>query len=257
MLTNEPLIDILPHQIKIAIDRLKYFEPKEGYWLAFSGGKDSIVIKKIADLAGVKYEAHYNLTTIDPPELVKYIRKFHTDVIIDHPKKPFLTEMSERGFPTRQARWCCSEFKEKGGTGRFVITGVRWEESNKRSKRKMVEFCYKDKRKKYMNLIIEWTKLQIWEFIKKYNLPYCKLYDKGWERIGCLFCPMAGKRRLIEAKLYPKYVKLFIKYFEKLYKKKLNGDSNISRWKNGEDMFWWWLNEKKYEIKSDPFVLFE
>lgn len=44
--------------VHMAIDRLKAFEPKEGYWLAYSGGKDSIVIKRLAEMAGVKFEAH-------------------------------------------------------------------------------------------------------------------------------------------------------------------------------------------------------
>ena len=42
-----------------------------GYWLAFSGGKDSIVLHRLAEMAGVKFDAHYGLTTIDPPELVQ------------------------------------------------------------------------------------------------------------------------------------------------------------------------------------------
>ena len=62
------------HQIDIegrdkvdkAILRLQTYEPPEGYWLAFSGGKDSVVIKALADMAGVKYEAHYSVTGIDP-----------------------------------------------------------------------------------------------------------------------------------------------------------------------------------------------
>jgi phosphoadenosine phosphosulfate reductase len=75
--------------VKIAIERLKIFCPPEGYYLAFSGGKDSIVIKKLADMAGVKYDAHYNVTTIDPPDLVRFIRKYHQDVIFNYPENRF------------------------------------------------------------------------------------------------------------------------------------------------------------------------
>ena len=31
-------------KVQTAIDRLRAFEPNEGYYLAFSGGKDSVVI---------------------------------------------------------------------------------------------------------------------------------------------------------------------------------------------------------------------
>lgn len=50
-----------------AIDFLRQHEPQEGYQLCFSGGKDSIVMRHLADLAGVKYKALFNCTTIDPP----------------------------------------------------------------------------------------------------------------------------------------------------------------------------------------------
>ena len=72
-------------KVQVAIDRLKTFEPPEGYYLAFSGGKDSVVIKALADMAQVKYDAHYNLTSVDPPELVQFIKTFD-DVQIDIPR---------------------------------------------------------------------------------------------------------------------------------------------------------------------------
>lgn len=42
-------------KIEVAVQRIQEFEPKEGYYLAFSGGKDSCVIKELANMAGVKY----------------------------------------------------------------------------------------------------------------------------------------------------------------------------------------------------------
>ena len=53
-----------------AIERLKAFEPADGYYLAYSGGKDSDCIKILAQLSGVKFEAVHNLTTVDAPELL-------------------------------------------------------------------------------------------------------------------------------------------------------------------------------------------
>ena len=69
-----------PDKVQMSIERLQYFEPPEGYYLAFSGGKDSIVIYDLAVKAGVKFDAHYNLTTVDPPELVKFIKQEYPDV---------------------------------------------------------------------------------------------------------------------------------------------------------------------------------
>ena len=58
-------------RVKRAIDLLKYFEPMalelnpKGYYLCYSGGKDSDVILRLAMMAGVKFEANYNVTGID------------------------------------------------------------------------------------------------------------------------------------------------------------------------------------------------
>lgn len=125
-------------KVQVAIDRLKTFEPKDGYYLAFSGGKDSVVIKALADMAEVKYNAHYNLTSVDPPELVRFIKTF-PDVQIDIPRDKDGKQITmwnliptKKMPPTRLVRYCCAELKEVGGQGRLVITGVRWAESANR-----------------------------------------------------------------------------------------------------------------------------
>lgn len=231
-------------KISVAIERIQSFMPEAGYYLAFSGGKDSVVLKKLAEMAQVKFDAHYSFTTIDPPELVKFIKQYHPSVVFDKPEKPFLKILQTRGFPTRQGRWCCEVLKECHGGGRTLLTGIRWEESSNRSKRKMVESCYKDKTKTYINPIIDWEENEIWEFIEQYKIPYCKLYNQGFNRIGCLFCPQVYyKRRLEECNRYPKYVKAFINAFGKLYQaRKEKGNASVDRWENGEEMFWWWIN---------------
>ena len=133
MLKDIQIDGTINNKVEKSIMRLKEFEPGEGYYLAFSGGKDSITIKHLADRAGVDYDAHYNVTTIDPPELVHFIKEKHKDVDFNRPDRPFLPEMAERGFPFRGRRWCCEEYKERGGSGRVVVTGIRKAESYSRS----------------------------------------------------------------------------------------------------------------------------
>lgn len=126
---------------KLAIAWLKSFEPAdEPYYLCYSGGKDSDVIRILADLAGVKHELHHNLTSVDAPETIKYIKSIpgvHIDIPHDRNgnRVSMWTLIVKKGLPpTRIMRYCCSELKEKGGDGRMKITGVRAAESVNRMK---------------------------------------------------------------------------------------------------------------------------
>lgn len=127
-------------QEKKAILRLQQFEPKsEPYYLAYSGGKDSDVILTLAKLAGVKYEAVHNLTTVDAPETIYHVRK-QADVRIDKARDAEGNHINMERLivqkmlpPTRVMRYCCNVLKERGGERRKVITGVRKFESVKRN----------------------------------------------------------------------------------------------------------------------------
>lgn len=144
-------------KVEQAIERFKQFEPEEGYFLAYSGGKDSVVIKALADMAGVKYDAHYQHTSVDPPELVQFV-KDTPNVIRDIPrypkdyKNPKLAGKQitmwnlipeKKTPPTRLIRYCCQVLKESAGDNRFVVTGVRHAESTKRSHRAGLELAEK------------------------------------------------------------------------------------------------------------------
>lgn len=118
-----------------AIKWLQLFEPKaeeEPYYLAYSGGKDSDAILILAELAGVRYEAVHNHTTVDAPETVYYVRS-KPNVRINYPALSMWRLIVKKLMPpTRISRYCCEEIKEHGGEGRRVVTGVRRAESVRR-----------------------------------------------------------------------------------------------------------------------------
>lgn len=127
-------------KLDLAIQRLKAFEPPEGYWVAFSGGKDSQCIYHLCQIAGVKFDAHYNVTSVDPPEVVRFIKQRYPDVAFEFPhysdgKRITMWNLIPRAMmpPTRVQRYCCEKLKESGGSGRVVVTGVRWAESARRA----------------------------------------------------------------------------------------------------------------------------
>ena len=177
-------------------------DPNRTTIVAFSGGKDSLVTYMIAARSGIKFIPIYSPTSVDPPELVNYIRKIfnpwakgkgYPEVLMQKYNtfserrvkgkmtgKPITmwSLIANRGMPpTRVARYCCDELKERTGeTGDTVFTGVRWEESKARSKRQMVTFY---KGKIMVRPIVDWFEYEIWSYILKNNIPYCELYDQG------------------------------------------------------------------------------
>lgn len=231
-------------KIDTAIARIKEFEPLEGYHLAFSGGKDSQCLYHLAVMAGVKFDAHFQFTTCDPPELLQFIRDYYPDVAWEKPSKTMWQLIEEKHMPpTRLSRYCCQYLKERGGEGRFVLLGVRWAESDRRKKnRKMVELC-PTKGKRMLSPIVDWSDQDVWNFIRGQHLPYCRLYDEGFFRIGCVGCPMGGRKSQIkEFNRWPNFKKAYLRAFEKMLAVNIERKvTNRCNWMTAEDVFYWWI----------------
>jgi len=258
IITDNTLFDGLIDMEQIAIERIRMFEPKEGYWEGDSGGKDSEVTRHLVIRTGVKSERHHSLTTVDAPQTIWHIRKYHPETIIDIPEIPLMKMMIKKGIPPmRQRRWCCGEYKEKGGAGRTVITGIRSAESAKRAKRKMVEPCFKDKLKTFVNPIFDWTDADVWKYINHYKIPVNPLYKPpyNFKRVGCVLCPMV---RDIERqfKFFPKLCEAWHKAIIRLYNDRVAKGKPVNH-KNGEDFWKWWLNRDAKKIQPDQTIMFE
>lgn len=215
----------LANKIEMAIALIRSMESHalqlsdDGYYVAFSGGKDSIVMERLFRMSGVKYKAYYNNVTIDPPELVQFIKSAYPQVSWNSTKINLPMRMAEKGIPpTRLLRWCCMEYKEQGGAGLFRATGVRADESPRR--KGLWKTVNKDREGIGYILcpIVYWTDADIWKFIRLHNMPYCKLYDEGFKRLGCIGCPMADKQRVAQFKRWPKYEKMWRRGFEALHR---------------------------------------
>lgn len=129
-------IELLRKAEKIAMN----YDKDGGFFLAFSGGKDSQALYHIAELGGVKFKAHMNLTSVDPPEVIRFVKKCYPDVELVKPKESIYSiAIRRRILPTMRVRWCCAEFKESAGAGKVTLIGIRHEESSRRAKRNEVE----------------------------------------------------------------------------------------------------------------------
>lgn len=173
--------------------------------------------------------------------------------------------------PTRLVRYCCAVLKETGCANRYIATGVRWDESTARmqreefekiankkkdkekftitmlmndndKRRRMNELCMQQN-KMVVNPIIDWTHRDVWEYINSEKIETCELYQCGYDRVGCIGCPMAGKKRKREFEDFPQYKKLYIHAFERMLKEReRRGKENT--WKTGEDVFVWWIGDE-------------
>lgn len=266
-------------RVQTAIDRLRNFEPPEGYHLAFSGGKDSQCIYHLAKQAGVKFDAHYTVTSVDPPELVRFVKRQYPDVHFDIPHdkngKPvtmWSLIAAHSIAPTRMARYCCTGLKETQGAGRLVVTGVRWAESVRRKNtrhlvdsgkkegqytnydneqsRKMVEQCYL-KRRTTLNPIIDWDEADVWEYLNDVaKVPHCELYDQGFKRLGCIGCPMKSpEARLEDFARWPKYRDNYMRAFAPMLENAKKREKG-TRWKTVDDVMRWWIEQEK-NVKID------
>lgn len=229
-----------------AIDTLLEYEPPEGYYVAFSGGKDSQVILDLVKRSGVKYDAHMNLTSVDPPELLQFVRQHYPDVELHRPELTMFQLIEKWGYyPMSKQKFCCATLKERGGSGRLVITGIRKAESLRRARRSMFEVSRNDETKRMIHIILDWKEKDVWDYIRTLNMPYCKLYDMGFKRIGCIGCPEAYyKERQRQFRLYPNHKKAYIEAMRR-------GMVNKPReeFKDAEEVFDWWtsgMTKRKY-----------
>ena len=278
---------------RVAIQRLKAFEPKDddmGYYLCYSGGKDSDCIRILAHLAGVRHEIHNNHTTVDAPETVRYIRSI-PGIHIDYPEKSIWKLIVEKHMPpTRLVRYCCAELKEKGGKGHVIVTGVRWAESNNRKenadvvriigKPKQVqsaadEYSAEYKISKQGGLIMnddndESRRLveHCYRTTKTMVNPIVDWYDKDvWDFLnhyGCESNPLyqCGFKRIgcigcpmASKERYAEFAR-YPKYkalYIKAFDKMLENMPNRKNtgWQTGMDVFKWWMEEDPNQMEID------
>lgn len=264
-------IDLIRKAEKIAL-RL---DPENGFYNTFSGGKDSQCLYHLVKLAGVKAKTHMNLTSVDPPEVIRFVKQHYPDVELIKPKMSIYDMAKKKHIlPTIRFRWCCAEFKEMSGAGKVTLIGIRREESARRAKRgeismnikgkrteetfdqwsehheKMVT-CVKGKDKILVSPIIYWTERDVWEFLNVNNIPHCELYDEGYSRIGCILCPMSNYNvKILDMKRYPHALKKWINTIQWL---KDNGYSNHVE-ESAETCFRWWISGKSFDkFYADEF----
>ncbi len=240
-----------------------FYDERKRNLIAFSAGKDSIVLYHLAKRTGIPFEYVYGNTTIDPPGLIGLIRREYSDVNIIQPKRTFYELIVAKGLPTRTKRFCCSDLKEYIGIDCKVFEGIRKGESIKRDirLRTLIEPEVCDTRRKgkiHVYPIMNWAVSDIWNYIREYNLKYPAQYDIGWDRIGCVGCPLAQqKKRILQFQTYPKYAYAIIKAIEK--NMEVHPGKYLSNlFSDPYEAFFWWISEltiDQFRRSKDAFFI--
>lgn len=187
-------------------------EEKEGYaknaivdalkkaknpFVAFTGGKDSLVVLHLLKSTAKPFKVVQIDTSVKFPEIIDFISKMErlwNLEIIRVKNKDALKKITI----AKDKMECCNLLKavplndaiEKYGID-YLFTGVRWDEQKERKKE-----LFFSERIKHVRVqpILHFTEKDIWNYIKKYNLPYCSLYARGYRSIGCVPCTiLSGK----------------------------------------------------------------
>ena len=262
-------------KIRYSIDLIRKSEPMalrldpgNGFYNTFSGGKDSQCLYYLVKMAGVKHKTHMNLTSVDPPEVIRFVRTQYPDVELIKPRMS-IYDMAKKNhiLPTRLIRWCCAEFKETSGAGKVTLIGIRKEESTRRKNREEISTeingkrteesfdqwseheenmvaCVGGKDKILVSPIIYWTEKDVWEFLNENGIPHCKLYDEGYTRIGCILCPMASyKYKIRDMMRYPHVKRNWLKVIQWI----IDNGYACHNIQDVEVEFRWWISGKSFD----------
>lgn len=266
---NKGLIEKLTQDtIKKVFNTYARFKDKvDVFYVAFSGGKDSIVTLDIVQRAlphnsfkvlfgdtGMEFPDTYDTVGIIEKEChhqgIEFIRA-KSDL------NPHCT-WKQFGSPSKVTRWCCSVHKTspqilalRNNLGKIDFTGmafvgVRASESASRSEYDYISLGEKHKGQYSCNPILEWNAAELYLYVYSENLHLNEAYKKGNNRAGCLVCPnVSEKNAYFRRTCYPKEVDEYMNIIADLYKESIPAEEKMKEflentgWKarmNGRDV---------------------
>jgi len=199
--------------IKKALKRFPNCHP----YIAFSGGKSSLVLIKILSKVVEDYSVIFSNTLIEYPDTIKFVRSFTTKRNLNYievkPKATFFKMLNNgHNFPSKYDRWCCTPLKSNPSEDWFIENDIEpllflGEHKSENSYRyhylPFDLFNTKNANAHVFHPLLYMDEWEIWRYIDRNQLEYLELYKKGvkykdkwrhwhslqYERNGCWLCP--------------------------------------------------------------------
>jgi len=172
--------------------------------VSFSGGKDSLVVLDIVSSVTKDFTAIFVDTGLEHPKTLDYVKRFAKEnslrLVVAPAGDAFEESFPTFGPPAKDFRWCCKVCKlapaskaveEAFPKGTLTVEGNRRLESFARARLELMERNPFVPGQTVVNLIRDWTALDVWLYILWRGLRYNPLYDEDIERVGCWMCPSA------------------------------------------------------------------
>lgn len=216
----------------------RYKDNLDCFRVAFSGGKDSIVLLELVKRALPKtaFLVIFGDTGMEFPDTYDVVERIEQqckkdEIAFYRAKSRFKPEDSWRLFgpPSRILRWCCTvhksvpqtlkvrEILKKSNYTELAFVGVRSAESVLRSEYEYEIDGKKIKGQKSFNAILEWNSAEIWLYIFAKGLIINEAYIKGNQRVGCVYCPMSLKTDYLKKTCYPDIINAYEEILKEHY----------------------------------------
>ena len=219
-------------------------------YVAFSGGKDSLVLLDLVQkaLPHSEFKVIFSDTFMEIPDTYKTVEEvkkrfptleFYTAK--SHIKSEYSWEMF--GIPSRTLRWCCAVHKSapsllklreivgKNNLQALAFDGIRAEESNSRATYSIEGNSLKHTSQINIHPMLEWSSAEVFLYLFQNLLLINNAYRYGSNRVGCLVCPMAsGWKEYITHKLYKNEVDKFLKIIDVSFQNKITDKNERNKY---------------------------